>query len=190
MSSTPRRAFTLVELLVVIAIIGILIGMLMPAVQHVREAARRSHCKNNLRQITIATLNYETSFREFPVGLRDDVIPSLGTPVGTNDRHALASWGMFILPQLEQNRLHENIDLRTRSLAEAYDLLVAKGKESVVEQLTEVFRCASDAVETTNEYRGLNSPVGGFLSNTGVEFQLGTTNYIAATSISSARSKN
>lgn len=100
-----RRGFTLVELLVVIAIIGILIGMLLPAVQQVREAARRTACANNLRQIGLATLNYESAFQKFPASWQ---IPynntlSSGSTTGWSTQ-------ALILPFLEQGNLFDKVD--------------------------------------------------------------------------------
>ena len=90
---SKRVAFTLVELLVVIAIIGILIGMLLPAVQQVREAARRTACANNVRQIGLAVHNYESAHQEFP----------LGAPLDTGG-HGM--W-TFILESIEQGNVFD-----------------------------------------------------------------------------------
>lgn len=98
LKSKNRTAFTLVELLVVIAIIGILIAMLLPAVQQIREAARRIQCANNIRQQSIAMLNYESAHQHFP--------PGFGFP-------NQAMWSAFILPFIEQNNLHDTLDLNS-----------------------------------------------------------------------------
>lgn len=103
-ASRNNRAFTLVELLVVIAIIGILIGLLLPAVQAVREAARRTACKNNLRQIGLGLLNYESAFGVFPPGQRWTVTKDV------NPDRIGYSWFAQILPQLEAGNVSGQID--------------------------------------------------------------------------------
>lgn len=105
MSHRPiaNRGFTLVELLVVIAIIGILIAMLLPAVQQVREAARRTTCLNNLRQIGIATHNYEGTNMKFPPGQLYEAIPGeTDTSAGNPQRMGILA---HLLPYMELNNL-------------------------------------------------------------------------------------
>src|SRR5436853_3107869 len=100
---SPRRAgFTLIELLVVIAIIGVLIALLLPAVQAAREAARRLQCVNNLKQIGIALLNYHDQVGMFPLGGITD--PNLNDPAGGVWGSAnLVNWRALILPHLEES---------------------------------------------------------------------------------------
>ncbi len=102
-----RNGFTLVELLVVIAIIGILIGMLLPAVQQVREAARRTACSNNLKQVSLAAHNYESTFGTFPKGQVTPRDPGYvaTTPPTIGHRSTL----FLLLPFIEQNNLHDYI---------------------------------------------------------------------------------
>ena len=101
---SPRRGFTLIELLVVIAIIGVLIALLLPAVQAAREAARRSQCSNNLKQIGLALHNYEGAIGAMPWG---------EGPGGWNDWSALC----LMLPYIEQKPLYDSLNFANTSNA-------------------------------------------------------------------------
>ncbi len=99
------KGFTLVELLVVIAIIGILVGLLLPAVQAAREAARRTQCSNNLKQIGLATHNFESTFRFLPPAFIGDNSDTL---------NSWATWPALLLPQIEASNQYNLIDLHYR----------------------------------------------------------------------------
>jgi prepilin-type N-terminal cleavage/methylation domain-containing protein len=111
-SRSTRQAFTLVELLVVIAIIGILVALLLPAIQAAREAARRSECSNHLKQIGIALHNYHDTYGRFPsleihteAFLRGD----------NNDwGNSTGNWMLFLLPFIEEQAAYEEVDFKVR----------------------------------------------------------------------------
>ena len=133
------RGFTLVELLVVIAIIGILIGMLLPAVQQVREAARRTDCANRIKQIGLAMHNFESQWKHYPPAYISE-----GTRPGW-------SWGTFILPFIDQEPLYD--------LGNSVETLFGGGANPAAET-TEysttplpAFRCPSDLGESINDIR-------------------------------------
>jgi prepilin-type N-terminal cleavage/methylation domain-containing protein/prepilin-type processing-associated H-X9-DG protein len=136
-----NRGFTLVELLVVIAIIGILAGILLPAVQQVRESARRISCADNLRQLSLATLNYESAHQHFPNGYtstptRDGSVPS---PVAidpvTWDASPGWGWGAHLLPFIEAGNVAQGLDFDD-------PLWDAKHRELIQTQIP-VFLCPS-----------------------------------------------
>src|SRR5438876_7729150 len=103
--TTPRRGFTLIELLVVIATIAVLVGLLLPAVQKVREAAARAKCANNLKQLGLAAHHYESALQQLPPGGINT-----GAPANTNNGLTRLGCLPFLLPYLEQDNLYRAID--------------------------------------------------------------------------------
>jgi prepilin-type N-terminal cleavage/methylation domain-containing protein len=112
-----HSGFTLIELLVVIAVIAILVALLLPAVQRVREAARRTQCSNNLKQIGLALQNYEGAHRLFPPSTTGQIDFGVWSPNPT--QYHLHSWATFILPHLDQAALFNQINFNFSSMAPA-----------------------------------------------------------------------
>lgn len=144
-----KPAFTLVELLVVIAIIGILIALLLPAVQAAREAARRSQCTNNLKQIGLAMHNYHDTHKVLPLGsfnLRE-VWPSNGT-----------NWRALILPFMEQTSVHDQLSFSMSSSFMAGNTDALKGNTVLRRLLISAYRCPSCSEDAFEDFQYSNNP--------------------------------
>ncbi len=158
-----RSAFTLVELLVVIAIIGVLIALLLPAVQAAREVARRMHCSNNLKQIGMAIDNYETVNKKFPPGRKGcDGITDTSTKnsVSCASDPATKRLGystfVFILPYMELPGLYKNFDLDTLWIT-AIPLDPNSKNGRAVQQRPQEFVCPSDLSPALSSLHGADN---------------------------------
>lgn len=163
-----RQAFTVVELLIVVAIIGVLIGLLLPAVQAVREAARRIRCSNNCKQIGLAMFNYESSHSHFPSGMR---FISGGSPMDS-----IGSAWSALLPYLEQSNSASLIN------SDIPWYLQSPVAAQIVES---VFLCPSDTAEQRHVYAfigRLQVPVGDTFATSSYGMSVGTNDGIGVTS--------
>ena len=140
-SVNRKNGFTLVELLVVIAIIGILIGMLLPGVQKVREAARRAACANKMRQMTVGLMNYESAHKHFPPGIQSNSMMGRGL-----------NWSSFILPFMEQDALYGV--LRDQSNNFKQPNWVGGAIADSAEEILDIYLCPSDEMGGENTVRG------------------------------------
>lgn len=147
-----RRGFTLVELLVVIAIIGILIALLLPAVQAAREAARRSQCSNNLKQIGLALQNYHDTFKSFPPAW---ILSRGGASPANGDGYPQWGWGAMILPFMEQQALHDGLNVGKSHLA---DIAATPAGVALIQTPIAGYRCPSDTGPELNSGRKPDAP--------------------------------
>ena len=150
-----RVGFTLVELLVVIAIIGILIGMLLPAVQAVRSSARRISCANNMRQLGLAVHNYESAHMAFPV---NQVGPGESDGAGGH-KSGYYSWLVPLLPFVEQENVYDQFDL-TINNGDDGDFKISESHPNAMAAATslDLFLCPSDEASDDNTWMGDCNP--------------------------------
>ena len=144
-----RKGFTLIELLVVIAVIGILVSLLLPAVQQVRESARRTECANNIRQIGLALQNYQSATRKLPMGWQVDDVSGI-----SDEQEGLPGWGWAarILPHLEQGNIYREFDFSLNADDEEF--------EETREYVIATFLCPSDPSPEIMEWDWISEEYG------------------------------
>ncbi len=163
-----RHGFTLVELLVTISIIGVLVGLLLPAVQSARESGRRTHCQNNLKQIGLAFDQFHLHMKRYPVGTLQSK-PD-GDPTGV----AGFGWAPQILPYLQQEALYNFLELPSGQL---HDVLKTNDGRELAKLALPMLRCPSDTSELLNTARPF--PGSKYEETPGVDFAAAKSNYIA-----------
>ena len=177
-SVTIRSGFTLIELLVVIAIIATLVAILLPAVQQAREAARRSTCKNNLKQLGLALHNYHDVYNTFPMGVANyragcALAAGDGNGYYINDfnvRYGTWSWQAAAMPFLELSNIYDQVGVGKQ---EPYDALANATLRTTLQTPVGVLNCPSDT--------GLNLNSGTFRNvraSNGSDYQVAKTNYV------------
>ena len=166
-----RQGFTLVELLVVIAIIGVLVSLLLPAVQAARESARRMNCANNLKQIGLGLHNYHSVYKTFP-------FQSTSAAPGPNGcQNGFYSWMAMILPQIEQGPLYEAIDWRvgmsdrcSQSSSGAYRSVTISATHpnaGPASTIVDTYLCPSDFLTTSHDLGSAAPAPGSYAANVG-----------------------
>lgn len=170
---SSRTGFTLIELLVVIAIIGVLVGLLLPAVQSAREAARRMSCQNNMHNIVLAAHNHESAHKKLPEGLQvADAGPAKNLHNaslfrGTHDAgkpEIGPGWAVLLLPFVEQSGLFDSVDINNYRRSGGID----QSWRSVGETSVPLYLCPSDANNATGfNYDGRTWARGNYAANAG-----------------------
>lgn len=164
--ATKKRGFTLIELLVVIAIIAVLIALLLPAVQQAREAARRSQCRNNLKQFGLALHNYLDVCGQFPPGV---ILQLTGATDGN------WGWGSYVLPYVDQAPRYNLLSVGNVTLTQAIADTSANGRLQAMQKAIPLYRCPSDTAPDLNTAHLINGVA------------LATSNYVGSNASRSLR---